>query len=65
MKKIGSKLLCACLILCLALSAFPLLPQASAANATVEHAYALNELGLFQGTDSGFELDKRPPASRA
>lgn len=45
------------LALCLVL-ALPL--QAGAANETVERAYALNDLGLFQGTDSGFELDKRP-----
>lgn len=46
-------------ILCLALVlAMPM--GAGAANETVEHAYALNDLGLFQGTDSGFELDKRP-----
>ncbi len=45
------------LSLCLVL-ALPL--RAGAANETVEHAYDLNDLGLFQGTDSGFELDKRP-----
>ncbi len=60
MKSMYAKLLALCLALCLMAPAISLFPSASAANATVEHAYALNELGLFQGTDSGFELDKRP-----
>lgn len=47
-------------VLCLAAILISGLPQGQAANATVEHAYALNDLNLFQGTDAGFELDKRP-----
>lgn len=54
MKKTGVVLT---LALCLML-AQPL--RVGAANETVEHAYDLNDLGLFLGTDSGFELDKRP-----
>lgn len=52
-QKGAALLLAVCLMLALPLGA-------GAANETVEHAYALNELGLFQGMDSGFELDKRP-----
>lgn len=52
-----SKLLAA---LCLVGLLGSMVPAGRAANATVEHAYVLNDLDLFQGTDSGFELDKRP-----
>lgn len=52
-KKALAQMLCLALVLTMPIGA-------GAANETVEHAYALNDLGLFQGTDSGFELDKRP-----
>lgn len=52
-----SRLLASLCLVGLLVSAFP---EGQAADATAEHAYILNDLNLFQGTDAGFELDKRP-----
>lgn len=48
------------LTLCLVLTALLPMQGAKAANVTVENAYSLYDLGLFQGTSNGFQLEQRP-----
>jgi len=48
--------LAVCVVMLMGLISLPV----SAVDETAEHANALHELGLFAGTESGFELDRQP-----
>lgn len=51
---------CLALVFCIIVQMGLLALPASAADETAEHANALHELGLFSGTENGFQLERQP-----
>lgn len=52
--------ICLALVFCLFLQFVVITIPAGAVETTMEKANAMRDLGLFQGTDKGFELDRAP-----
>lgn len=52
--------MCLALVLCLFLQLVVLTTPAAAVETTMEKANALRDLGLFRGSDKGFELERAP-----